>query len=62
MESRLHAITKSPSARAKRADHLLESGPKQTLLPFSEGNWVMTNQEALAFFGVLVETANRECV
>lgn len=45
-----------------RARHLLESGPRQTLLSFPEGNGIMTNQEALAFFGVLVETANRECV
>ena len=62
MESRLHASTDSPNARANGARHQLESGPRQTLLSFPEGNWIMTNQEALAFFGGLVETANRECV
>ena len=27
-----------------RASNLLESGPRQTLLPFPEGNWIMTNE------------------
>jgi hypothetical protein len=32
----------------RRARHMLKSGPRQTLLPFPEGNWIMTNQEAPA--------------